>query len=106
MRKLGNPTLCFRACCILRLCTLTFNTVCVLGWLSAEFIFVLKVIILSEIFIYFLTNSGPILTQTQILTFKLTPCITQTLTQIQNLTPKNVNKKSTNEYFSLLHYFL
>ena len=46
----------------------------------------------------FFINSGPSLTQTQILTLKLTSNFTQTQTQTLILTLTNTNKKCADEY--------
>ena len=62
----------------------------------------------QEIFIYFFINSDSILTQTQMLTLKLSPnrILTQSLTKILILTPKTANEKSANQYFSFSFYSL
>ena len=52
----------------------------------------------SVIFTYFFINSDSNLTQTQMLTLKLSP--NRTLTQTLILTPKKANEKSADEYFS------
>ena len=55
-----------------------------------------------EIFMYFFINSDSSLTQTQMLTLKLSP--NRTLTQTLILTPKKANEESVNEYFSFSFY--
>ena len=57
-----------------------------------------------EIFIYFSINSDSNLTRTPMLTLKLYPNRTLTLTLI--LIPEKANEKSADEYFSFLFYSL
>ena len=59
-----------------------------------------------EIFINFFSNSYLNLTQTQMLSLKLSPNRTLTLTQTLILTPKKANEKRADEYFSFSFYSL
>ena len=56
--------------------------------------YILEGFISPEIFIYFFISSDSNLTQTQMLTLKLSPNRTQTLNQTLILTPKKANKKA------------
>ena len=62
----------------------------------------------AEIFIYFLIDSDSNLTQTQMLTLKLSPngTLIQTLSWTLILTPKKANEKRADEYLAFSFYSL
>ena len=73
-------------------------------WSCVKPLFSLEGFISPEIFNYFFINSDSNLTQTHVLTLKLSP--NQTLTQTLILTFKKANEKSASEHFSFSFYSL